>query len=242
MPLNRFGQPVGEDLSHWEQPPYPPSVALEGAWCRLEPLDPARHGDALWDAFGEAEDGRDWTYLSWGPFEERARFDGWLEEIADEAHGPFKVVVVGGAACGMGAYLSIAPSNGSIEIGHLHFAPRLRGTAAGTEALHLWIDHAFQLGYRRVEWKCDALNAASRQSARRLGFSFEGLFLNHRRFKGRSRDTAWYAITDDAWPALRAVHRAWLDPGNFGVDGTQRCSLAAATAGLRRPAPVDEPN
>lgn len=239
MPLNPFGQPVGDSLMDWEQPPHPTAIPLEGRTCRLEPLDPKQHADPLWDAFSEAPDGRDWTYLSWGPFPDRKAFDAWINEISGEFYAPFWAVVVDGNACGIGAYLAVSTSNGNIELGHLHFAPRLRQTIAATEALHLWLDHAFALGYRRVTWKCDTLNHSSRQAARRLGFSFEGSFRNHRRFKGRNRDTAWYAITDDEWPRLLEIHRAWLDPANFDNNGKPLSRLSERTAPLRHSEPTD---
>lgn len=239
MPLNRYGQPIGESLLHRDQPPYPNAVAMLGNWCRLEPIDANRHADALWDAFAEAPDDRGWTYLSWGPFADRDTFRAWVDEMSEEFYSPFWAVVVDDKACGFGCYLAISPTHFSLEIGHLHFAPRLWRTPAATEALHLWIEHAFTLGYRRVEWKCDVLNAPSRSAARRLGFSFEGIFRNHRRFRGHNRDTAWYAIVEEDWPALNAIHRTWLDPANFDEAGTQRFRLSERTSGLRHPDPVD---
>jgi len=225
-------------LAHRPEPARPPRIAADGAWCRLEPLDPDRHAADLWAAF-EATEARDWTFLAEGPFPDFASFKDWTAARAADGDALFQTVVVQGAARGVGSHLRIAPADFGIEIGHIHFAPALRRTPAATEALHLWIDQAFMLGYRRVEWKCDVLNEPSRAAARRLGFSFEGIFRNHRRFRGRNRDTAWYAIVEQDWPALRALHREWLDPAGFSPNGAQPFRLSERTAPLRRPDPVD---
>ncbi|MFM7320777.1 MAG: GNAT family N-acetyltransferase [Armatimonadota bacterium] len=238
---NRFGQPVGARLAERRVPIEPQRTVLEGAGCRLEPLDAEKHADPLWNAYSEAGDPRDWTYLTWGPFADRAALRAWARERENDSGAVFHAVVVDGFACGVGAYLSVAPEHATVELGHLHFAPRLRRTSAATEALHLWIDHAFALGYRRIEWKCDVLNAPSRSAARRLGFSFEGIFRNHRSVRGRSRDTAWYAIVEQDWPALRAIHREWLAAHGNEPGAGPAFRLSERTAPLRRPDPKDFP-
>ena len=136
------------------------------------------------------------------------------------------------AAIGIASYLRIAPAAGTIEVGHIHFSPRLQHTPAATEAMYLMMRRAFELGYRRYEWKCDALNAPSRRAAQRLGFSYEGIFRQAIVTKGRNRDTAWYSITDGEWQAVRLAFEQWLAPANFDADGRQRRSLPALRQGL----------
>jgi RimJ/RimL family protein N-acetyltransferase len=202
---------------------------MAGRFCRVETLDPARHGPELWASFEQDHDGRNWTYLPYGPFAGRTEFQGWLGRVAERDDPLFYAIVdcASGLAIGVSAYLRIDPDNGVIEIGHLNFSPRLQRRPAATEAMYLLMRRAFdELGYRRYEWKCDALNAPSRAAAERLGFRFEGVFRQAVVVKGRSRDTAWFSIIDSEWPALRARFEAWLAPGNFGADGVQRRRLS----------------
>lgn len=231
---NALGQPVGAPLPEWRPPPPPPREAMTGRWCTLEPLDPDRHAAQLWAANALDAAGRSWTYLASGPF---ARFEDYRDWVARAARGddPVFFAVVArdsGEAVGVASYLRIAPAAGSIEVGHLHFSPRLQRTPAATEAMYLMMRRAFELGYRRYEWKCDALNAPSRAAARRLGFAFEGIFRKALVYRGRSRDTAWYAVTEDDWPALRAALERWLAPENFDAAGRQRKRLSSLTAGI----------
>jgi RimJ/RimL family protein N-acetyltransferase len=138
----------------------------------------------------------------------------------------------------LGSYLRIEPAQGSVEVGHLQFSPLMQRTPVATEAMYLMMKHAFELGYRRYEWKCDSLNAGSRRAAARLGFTFEGIFRQAIVYKGRNRDTAWFSVLDSEWPALDAAFQAWLDPGNFDTDGRQRRSLAALRAARQSPEPT----
>ncbi|TVR45372.1 MAG: N-acetyltransferase [Puniceicoccaceae bacterium] len=229
--------PLGRPLPDWRPPPAPPAETIAGPRCRLEPLDPAVHADALAEAFAADAGGAGWTYLPYGPFGDAAALRGWLEACAGSADPLFYALVPTGAgtAAGLAAYLSIRPAAGSIEVGHIHFSPALRRSPAATEAMVLMMRRAFALGYRRYEWKCDALNAASRAAARRLGFSFEGVFRQAAVVKGRNRDTAWYAITDSDWLHLEAAFERWLAPENFDAGGCQRLRLSELTAPLRRP-------
>ena len=232
--LNRFGQPIGPELPDWRPPPRPARTVLEGRFCRVEPLDLERHARGLHDADSLDRDGRMWTYLFSGPF---ASFEEYLTWLAPRpaSEDPLFFAFVDKArmqAVGTGSYLRIEPANGAMEVGHLAFSPLMQRTPVATEAMYLMMRHAFGLGYRRYEWKCDALNAASRRAAERLGFTFEGIFRQAIVYKGRSRDTAWYSIIDQEWPALDAAFRAWLDPSNFDADGRQRASLAALRDGL----------
>jgi RimJ/RimL family protein N-acetyltransferase len=168
-----------------------------------------------------------WTYLPYGPFEDAAALDGFLRgaETSDDPLFFTLVRLSDLRALGVASYLRITPEHGVIEIGHIWFSTTLQRTTAATEAIYLLARQAFELGYRRLEWKCDALNAASRRAAERFGFRFEGVFRKHQITKGRNRDTAWFAITDDEWPAIAEGYERWLAPENFDADGRQRRSL-----------------
>jgi RimJ/RimL family protein N-acetyltransferase len=227
--VNSLGQPIGPELPGWHPPPRPARTALEGRFCRVEPLEVARHARDLHDANSLDPEGRMWTYLFSGPFASLEEYRAWLEP-RPASEDPLFFAFMDKArrqAVGTGAYLRIDPANGVMEVGHLAFSPLMQRTPVATEAMHLMMRHAFELGYRRYEWKCDALNAASRRAAERLGFTFEGIFRQAIVYKDRSRDTAWYSIIDREWPALDAAFREWLDPSNFDADGRQRTSLAA---------------
>ncbi|GJD78657.1 N-acetyltransferase [Methylobacterium gregans] len=229
---NAFGQPIGPALPDWTPRPLPPRIAMVGRTCRLEPLDPGRHADDLFAAYASAPDTRGWTYLGGEMPASATAYRAALEPAAAAADPLFFAVCdPEGRALGLASYLRIDPANGSIEVGHLHFGPALARTAAATEAMALMMTRAFDLGYRRYEWKCDSLNAPSRAAALRLGFTFEGIFRNAVVVKGRSRDTAWFSITDAEWPRVRDAFVAWLAPENLGADGRQRASLAELRAG-----------
>ncbi len=228
--------PTGPAVTRLPPGRRPDGRTLFGQTVTVERLDPARHGHELYASFrrsGEAE--RMWTYMGYGPFATFGRFRGWLDGLAGCQDPLFHAIrPLGGPASGMAAYMRITPEHGTIEIGHIWFAPRLRRSRAATEALWLMMRHAFaDLGNRRLEWKCDALNAASRAAAERLGFAFEGVFARHMIVKGRNRDTAWYAITDAEWPAIDRALRTWLDDANFDARGRQRQALSALMAQAR---------
>jgi RimJ/RimL family protein N-acetyltransferase len=227
--LNALGQPVGFPMPAWRPARQPPRSPMEGRLCRLEPLDPARHGAPLFAALAEDKEGRLWTYLPAGPFADRDSYDAWLAARAADADRVTYAIVdkTAGEALGAASYLRIDPGAGSIEVGSITYAPRLQRTAAATEAMYLMMQRVFEeLGYRRYEWKCNALNAASRRAAERLGFTFEGLFRQAAVVKGRNRDTAWLSIIDGEWPMLKRGFTRWLDPANFDRAGRQRRSLA----------------
>jgi RimJ/RimL family protein N-acetyltransferase len=224
-------KPVGTSLPNWKPPPAPSREAMEGRWCRLEPLDPGRHAEALFEAM--APDPSLWTYLaSYGPFGTADEYRAWMEQNCLGSDPLFFAICSGDdeRPAGVASYLRITPASGSIEVGHILFAPSLQQTPAATEAMFLMMQQAFELGYRRYEWKCDSLNAASRRAAQRLGLSFEGIFRQATVYKGRNRDTAWYAAIDSEWPSLREAFVAWLEPGNFDVNGRQRTRLSDLTA------------
>ena len=223
-----FGDPLGG----WTPPRRPDFDRIEGATVSLERLDPDRHAASLFAAC--SADDRVWDYLPYGPFPAADDYRAWARRMA-EAQDPFFLAIVPkhrGVATGVASYLRITPEAGSIEVGHICLSPALQGTVAATEAMFLMADWAFSAGYRRYEWKCDALNRPSRRAAMRLGFSFEGVFRQAAVVKGRNRDTAWFAIIDRDWPALRAAHVAWLDPGNFRPDGLQLRRLSDLTRPL----------
>ena len=205
---------------------------MEGRYCRLEPTHPGRHAADLHAANSLDTEGRMWTYLPYGPFGSLAAYRTWMESacVADDPLFFTITDAASGKASGLASYLRIDPASGSIEVGHLAYSPQLQRTPAATEAMFLMMQWAFAVGYRRYEWKCNALNAPSRTAALRLGFSFEGEFRQAGIVKGRNRDTAWYAAIDAEWPALEKAYRAWLAPGNFDAAGRQRVSLAALTA------------
>jgi RimJ/RimL family protein N-acetyltransferase len=239
--LNHLHQPIGAPVPDWKAPPHPPRKALEGRFCRLEPLDPVRHAASLFAANNLDTTGRNWTYLSNGPFATLAAYRTWMEQeccgsdpqfyaIVDRVKAKVAEAAVADAAVGVASYLRITPGSGSIEVGHINYSPLLQRTPAATEAMFLMMEYAFDLGYRRYEWKCNALNAPSRMAAQRLGLSFEGIFRQATVTRGRNRDTAWYAAIDLEWPALRAAFRQWLSPANFDEHGWQRTRLAMLTA------------
>ncbi len=228
-----FQQPVGFPVPDWRPPSAPPHAVLEGRYCRVEPLSADQHAATLYAA-NSADSGQMWTYLGYGPFEGYGNYKEWMERMEPSQDPLFYAIVATetGQATGVAAYLRIDRNNGAIEVGHIAYAPRLRRTPAATEAMFLLMQQAFALGYRRYEWKCDALNAPSRAAAQRLGFSYEGLFRQAVVYKGRNRDTAWYAMTDQDWPAIRAAFTQWLAPENFDEQGQQRVALSALTGPL----------
>jgi len=234
--LNHLGQPIGFLVGGWRPPIRPHREIMEGRFCRLEPLDPARHVADLYSATTADHEGRLWTYLAYGPFENEPCFVEWLRGCGESRDPLFYAIVnqQSGKAVGVASYLRITPESGSIEVGHLVFSPALQRTPAATEAMFLMMRHAFTLGYRRYEWKCDALNAKSCAAAQRLGFTFEGIFRQATVYKGRNRDTAWYSIVDHEWPALRNAFEQWLGENNFDTQGSQRSSLSSLTSRITR--------
>lgn len=227
---NEFGQPIGKPLPGWTSREHPPRIAMTGRFCRVEPLNVGTHGSDLFQCIGSeaSNDGR-WTYLPYGPFENKSEFFVWLESAASTGDPFFHTVTdPQGRAVGLAAYMRIDRANGVIEAGHLNFSPLLQRTPAATEAIYLLLRRAFdELAYRRFEWKCDSLNEPSRRAALRLGFSYEGLFRQAVVYKHRNRDTAWYSITDAEWPARRAALESWLNPANFDAAGRQHRPLSA---------------
>jgi len=207
----------------------PGRTTLPGRAVTLAPLDPQAHGDSLYEGTrGEAGD-RLWQYLFEGPFADRAAFDIHLRRIAASEDPLFFAILdnASGRAVGYASYMRIEPVHRVIEVGSILYTPRLQQTTLATEAMYLMARHVFEdLGYRRYEWKCNALNAPSRRAALRFGFRFEGIFRQHMIVKGRNRDTAWFSMLDSEWPVRKANFERWLDPSNFGQDGRQKAALS----------------
>ena len=231
---NALGLPVGMPVPNWRPRAVPPAEPMAGMWCRIEPLDPERHAHDLFEAFSEDYEGRNWTYLPYGPFGTTVSFRDWLEGSCTGTDPMFHAILdASGRAAGVASYLRMNPDAGVIEVGHINYSPRLQRSPAATEAMHLMARRVFELGYRRYEWKCDALNARSCRAAERIGFKFEGVFRQATIYKGRNRDTAWYSIIDAEWPSLKHAHESWLSPENFDSEGRQRRSLGSFVDGGR---------
>lgn len=222
---NELGQPIGHAVDVALPVPRPMRGEMTGSWCRLVPLM-ATHADELFAAFSEAPDDREWTYLPYGPYADADELRAWVAAQESSLDPLFYAVLVDDAACGIVSYLRITPLSAFVEVGNIHLALRLQQTAAATEAMYLMMQHAFDLGYRRYEWKCDALNAPSRSAAKRLGFLPDGVWEQATLYKGRNRDTAWFSILDRDWPPMRVEFERWLDASNFDEDGQQRTPLA----------------
>lgn len=208
----------------------PERAVLHGRLVDLVPLDPPSHGESLFQLTCGADKEYLWTYLSRGPFAERKEFESYLRQQA-ASEDPMCFAIVersSGRAVGWVSYMRIEPAHRVIEVGNVMFSPALRRTAGATEAIYLMARNAFEvLGYRRFEWKCNALNAASRRAALRFGFTFEGLFRQHMIVKGRSRDTAWFSMIDAEWPKRKEAFETWLQTSNFDEEGRQKTSLSA---------------
>ena len=225
-----FGQPIGFPVDHWTERARPPRTPMAGRYCRLEPLDAGRHAADLFEAYSEAPDERDWTYLvPRKPTSLAAYRDFLAAEAPSEDPLRFAVVDIGsGRAVGRVAMMRVDTLNGVIEVGGIMYSRRLQRKPAGTEAIYLVARRVFdELGYRRFEWKCDSLNAGSRAAAQRYGFTFEGIFRQAMIYHGRNRDTVWYSMLDREWPRARRAFERWLDPDNFDEHGRQRRSLVA---------------
>ena len=222
---NEFGQPIGPEVHDWASPAPPARRTLRGASCTVEPFDMASHLPDLFEALCEIES--DWTYIRQGPPKDLAAFREWAQAMCLGDDPLFYTVLENetGKPSGVASYLRITPGFGTIEVGNIHFGSALKRSRAGTEAMFLMMEYAFSLGYRRYEWKCDALNEPSRNAALRLGFTFEGTWRQATVYKGRNRDTAWFSIIDTEWPHLRQGFVRWLDPHNFDSNGRQRLRL-----------------
>jgi RimJ/RimL family protein N-acetyltransferase len=222
-------QPIGEPLPAWTPRQRPPATPMSGRYCIVEPLSVEAHGNALFEVLCSPEAKSGWTYQRDEQPKDRVTFDAWLAANAASQDPMFHAIVdrETGKAVGVASFMRMDPVNGLIEVGHIHYAPIMRRTAAGTEAMFLMMQRALdELGYRRYEWKCDSLNAPSRSAAERYGFTFEGIFRQALIYKKRNRDTAWFAIIDRDWPAIRRAFEQWLDSANFDASGRQKRQLS----------------
>jgi RimJ/RimL family protein N-acetyltransferase len=233
---NAWGQPIDFPVQDWTGAKPPPRTAIDGRYCKVEPIDPSRHAAELYEAVSEDREGRMWTYMAYGPFPTLADYEGWIGSTCLGDDPLFFAIVdaKSGHALGVASLQRIDPKSGVMEVGHIHYSPALMRTRAATEAMYLLMRRAFaELGYRRYEWKCDALNEPSRRAAQRLGFTFEGIFRQATVYKGRNRDTAWFSVLDREWPALDRAYTQWLDTANFDEEGKQRRTLAELIAAAR---------
>jgi RimJ/RimL family protein N-acetyltransferase len=231
---NHLGQPVGAPLPTWMPPPRPPRVPLDGRYCRIEPLHADHHAADLFAANALDTNDAGWTYMAYGPFASLDDYRQWVQgaSVSDDPLFYAIIDLSTQKAVGVASYIRIDPKSGAIEVGGLKYSPLLQRKPAATEAMYLMMQRAFDLGYRRYEWKCDALNLPSRAAAQRLGFSYEGLFRQATVYKNRNRDTAWYSILDGEWPKLNEAFMRWLAPENFDAGGRQKQSLTQLTAPL----------
>lgn len=228
-PKAKAARPVGPLVERLPPGAKPDLRPLHGRWVRLDAVSVARHAQSLFSSFdGSDPDGDVWTWMAYGPFADLDSFALWLKD-REASRDPWFYAIIdrrSGEACGMASFMRADPANGAIEIGNIWFAPALQKTREATEAIYLLIRHAFDdLGVRRLEWKCDALNQPSRDAAKRFGFTFEGIFRQHFIIKGRNRDTAWFSIIDKEWPRIRQGFEAWLAEDNFDAEGKQKAKL-----------------
>jgi RimJ/RimL family protein N-acetyltransferase len=229
--LNPLHQPIGFPVENFTPPQTPHFQKLIGNYITLESLTPA-HLSSLYQAFLLNHNGSNWTYMAYGPFANEKDFFEWAQASCFGPDPKFYALLADQKPAGLASYLRIDPKIGCIEIGHIHLSPLLQRTRKGTEALILMIEWAFENGYRRVEWKCDALNAPSRHAAQRLGLSYEGVFRQATIYKSRNRDTAWYAATSQDWPALKKAYQTWRLPTNFDTDEREIHKLSELTISL----------
>ena len=233
---NDLGQPVGTPLPKgWCPPLIPKRPTLTGRTVTVEPLKADQHGPDLFSAFSHDETGAGWTYMANGPYNSLDDFMVWLRGAETSSDPMFfsYLNAKSGQAIGYGSLMRVDAPMATIEIGNIRMSPLLQRTTMSTEAVYLKAEHIFKLGYRRFEWKCDHLNMPSRSAADRLGFTFEGIFRKAMHYKGRSRDTTWYSITDDEWPAIRQAHLTWLAKKNFDADGIQKQRLSDLVSAAR---------
>jgi RimJ/RimL family protein N-acetyltransferase len=223
-----FGNPVGHPIENWTGCDFPPRKDMIGTQVIVRPLDVARDARQLFEANSKTPDGSRFTYLPTGPFADFEAYKAWLDGMTANNDPMLHAIIDASTnkAVGVAAFMRIDTNNGVIEIGNINYAPALSKTPGGTEAMYLMMRRAFdELGYRRYEWKCDDQNAPSRTAAARYGFTYEGTFRNHLVYKGRNRNTAWFSITVEEWPAIKVAFEAWLNAENFDETGKQRKRL-----------------
>lgn len=224
---------LGDPVPGWTARPRPSTRPMTGQYAHLEPLDAETHAALLYRSYVGGD--QVWDYLPYGPFSSAAQYHRWVRSVAHQEDPMFWAIKnqISEQWEGVASYLRTDPEMGSIEVGHINFSPALQGTRAATEAMYLMMAWAFEAGYRRYEWKCNALNMGSRRAAQRLGFSYEGVFRQAGVIKGYNRDTAWFAMIDSEWPALKEAFAAWLRPENFDASGRQVERLSDLTRLVR---------
>ena len=225
---------VGKIVDGYKTPPNPKDISLDGELVKLVPLKAEKHSLNLFEANIKDKEGNIWTYLPYGPFDSIEKYSEWIKAVEDEKDPVFFAIIrkTDNKAAGVASFLRVKPSNGSIEVGHINFSPLLQCSTEGTEAMYLMMKWVFENGYRRYEWKCNALNVKSRNAAQRLGFSFEGVFRQMMISKGRNRDTAWFAIIDQEWEDFKKCFETYLSKDNFSKVGVQLVSLSSLTKPL----------
>lgn len=229
---NAQGQPIGAPVPGWTGCQPIPHTPMGGRTCDVVPLKQS-HSAALHAAFCADKTGTLWTYMPTGPFQSEADYAAWVTDACKSTDPLFFAIIdkSNGGPIGVASYLRIQPANGVVEVGYITFSPALQRTPMATEAMYLMMKRAFaELGYRRYEWKCDALNEPSKRAAERLGFQYDGLFRQALVYKDRNRDTAWYSILDHDWPQVQAKFEVWLAADNFDANGRQKTRLEIARA------------
>jgi RimJ/RimL family protein N-acetyltransferase len=237
---SRLGLPIGFPLEDWKPRSFPPRSTIGGKYCRVEILDADKHAEELYSAYIKDIEGRIWTYLPYGPFDQFEEYLAWMKKtcLGDDPLFHAIIDLKTNKAIGVASFLRIEPGVGVIEVGHINYSALLQKTPIATEAMYLMMRRVFdELGYRRYEWKCDSLNARSRKAAVRLGFVYEGIFRQATIYKSRNRDTAWYSIIDSEWPKLKQAFEEWLDAANFNGDGQQKKSLSGLIEQTRNAKP-----
>ena len=226
---NDLGQPIGFPIAGWQPCEHPRGAQMQGRRCSLEAVDIDQHAGDLFEAFRQDRDHRNWTYLPYGPFDNEQDLRDWMASTCLGDDPCFFSVIdsTNARAVGLASYLRIESDVGVIEVGHIHFSPLMQGKPISTEAMYLMMRQVFEVwGYRRYEWKCDALNKPSCKAAQRLGFMCEGIFRQATMYKQRNRDTAWYSMLDREWPVVKPAFETWLSPENFDAEGKQQTSLS----------------
>jgi RimJ/RimL family protein N-acetyltransferase len=234
---NRTDPPLGLPVPSWLPRQPPPEAAIGGRFCRVEPIDSTRHGEALYAAYAADRGGHLWTYLPWGPYSGPEELCAQIDAVRASGVRPEYALIdlASNKPFGQASYLNIDPAAGSIEVGGIVYAPAFQRGVAATEAMYLMMRRAFEeLGYRRYAWQCNSLNARSRAAAIRLGFTFEGVWRQANVHKGRNRDTAWFSILDSEWPAIKTAFERWLAPENFDAEGRQLMRLSVLTDAAQR--------
>jgi RimJ/RimL family protein N-acetyltransferase len=232
--INNFGQPIGIKIDNYITPKFPEKITLDGKYCKLEPLSAKNHSKLLFDANSLDKYGECWTYLTYGPFSSFSEYDNWILSIENLSDPCFFAIVDKSTSNPVGviSYLRIDLEKSSIEVGHLNFSNLLKKSIVATEALYLIMNYAFELGFRRYEWKCNSLNIPSRKAAQRLGFSYEGTFRQHAINKGRNRNTTWFSIINSEWKDIRNAFDIYLNDKNFDENRIQKVSLSSLTEPL----------